>query len=119
MKISVLGCGYLGSVHAACMAKLGHDVIGYDVDSAKVEALSEGMAPFYEPGLNDLLTETLATGRLRFTDDAAQLKSATVHFVCVGTPQKRGENAADLSYVEAAVDTLLSALKPGDVIAGK
>jgi UDPglucose 6-dehydrogenase len=119
MKISVLGCGYLGSVHAACMAQLGHDVVGYDTDSAKVAALREAKAPFYEPGLNDLLREALDSGRLRFTDDPSELATATVHFICVGTPQKRGENAADLSYVEAAMDTLVAFLEPGDVVAGK
>jgi UDPglucose 6-dehydrogenase len=115
----VIGCGYLGAVHAACMSSLGHDVVGLDVDQAKVDGLSSAKAPFYEPGLNDLLTETLATGRLAFTTDPAAVADCTVHFVCVGTPQKHGENAADLTYVNAAVDTLLPYLKPGDVIAGK
>ena len=67
MKISVVGCGYLGAVHAACMAELGHDVLGIDVDDTKVAALSAGRAPFYEPGFEELLTRALGTGRLRFT----------------------------------------------------
>ena len=67
MKISVVGCGYLGAVHAACMAELGHDVLGIDVDETKVAALSAGRAPFYEPGFEELLTRVLGTGRLRFT----------------------------------------------------
>ena len=64
MKISVIGCGYLGAVHAACMSQLGHEVVGLDVDADKVRGLSEAQAPFFEPGLDDLLTEQLATGRL-------------------------------------------------------
>ena len=119
MRISVFGCGYLGAVHAACMAKLGHDVVGIDVVEAQISALAEGRAPFHEPGLPELLEEALATGRLRFSTDAAEAADAEVHFVCVGTPQKRGENAADLRYVQAAVDDLLPHLSPGDVVVGK
>ncbi len=106
MKISVVGCGYLGAVHAASMAQLGHDVVGIDVDLPKVEALQHGKAPFYEPGFDDLLTESLSSGRLAFSADVAAAADAQVHFVCVGTPQKRGEYAADLRYVEAAVESL-------------
>jgi len=119
VRISVIGCGYLGAVHAACMARLGHEVVGLDVDAEKVDALASGRAPFYEPGLDDLLAETLGSGRLTFTDDPKQVADCTLHFICVGTPQKRGENAADLTYVDAAVSTLLPFLKPGDVVAGK
>ncbi len=119
MRISVIGCGYLGSVHAACMARLGHEVVGYDVDAGKVAALGRGSAPFYEPGLDDLLSEQLETGRLRFTDDPAAAAGATVHFVCVGTPQRADGHAADLSYVDAAVESLLPHLRPGDVVVGK
>ncbi|WP_182113091.1 MULTISPECIES: UDP-glucose/GDP-mannose dehydrogenase family protein [unclassified Actinotalea] len=119
MRISVIGCGYLGAVHAACMARLGHDVVGVDVDEAKVAQLAGGEAPFFEPGLPELLTEVTATGRLRFTADVAQVAGARVHFVCVGTPQKRGENAADLRFVDAAIEALLPHLAPGDVVVGK
>ena len=119
MRISVIGCGYLGAVHAAAMAKLGHDVVGLDVDAAKVAALADGRAPFYEPGLPELLTETLATGRLRFTTDPTEVIGAQVHFVCVGTPQQRGEFAADLQYVNAAFEALRPHLSAGDVVAGK
>ena len=97
----------------------GHDVVGIDVIEAQVAALAEGRAPFHEPGLPELLAEALATGRLRFSTDAAEAAGAEVHFVCVGTPQKRGENAADLRYVQAAVDDLLPHLSPGDVVVGK
>src|SRR3954463_15247840 len=119
MRISVIGCGYLGAVHAASMAELGHDVVGIDVDRPKVEALQQARAPFYEPGFEELLGTTLASGRLRFSTDMADAADAVVHFLCVGTPQKRGEYAADLRYVEAAVESLLVALKPGDLVAGK
>jgi len=119
MRVSVIGCGYLGAVHAAAMTQLGHDVVGVDVDKAKVEALAAGRAPFYEPELTELLAETLKTGRLRFTADVAEIAGARVHFVCVGTPQKRGEFAADLGYVDAAFAAALPHLSDGDVIVGK
>jgi UDPglucose 6-dehydrogenase len=119
MKISVIGCGYLGAVHAASMAELGHDVIGIDVDRPKIEALQDAKAPFYEPGFEELLGTSLASGRLRFSTDMADAADALLHFVCVGTPQKRGEYAADLRYVEAAVESLIDALKPGDLVVGK
>jgi UDPglucose 6-dehydrogenase len=101
------------------MAKLGHDVIGVDVDEIKVKELAAGRAPFYEPGLPELLDDVMATGRLRFTTDLAEVAGAGVHFVCVGTPQKRGEFGADLAYVDAAFEGLLAHLRPGDVVAGK
>ncbi|WP_435736694.1 UDP-glucose/GDP-mannose dehydrogenase family protein [Cellulosimicrobium sp. PMB13] len=119
MKISVIGCGYLGAVHAACMAKLGHEVVGVDVDEAKVAALAEGRAPFFEPGLPELLTEVSGTGTLRFTTDMAEVAGSQVHFVCVGTPQRRGEYAADLRYVESAVTGLIPHLREGDLVVGK
>jgi len=119
MRVSVIGCGYLGAVHAAAMTQLGHDVVGVDVDKAKVEALAAGRAPFYEPELTELLTEALRTGRLRFTTDVVEIAGARVHFVCVGTPQKRGEFAADLGYVDAAFAAALPHLAEGDVIVGK
>jgi UDPglucose 6-dehydrogenase len=119
VRVSVIGCGYLGAVHAASMAKLGHDVIGVDVDAVKIAELAAGRAPFYEPGLPELLDEVMATGRLRFTTDMAEVAGATVHFVCVGTPQKRGEFGADLAYVDSAFEELLAHVRPGDVVAGK
>ncbi|TIC88393.1 UDP-glucose/GDP-mannose dehydrogenase family protein [Nocardioides sp. GY 10113] len=119
MQISVFGCGYLGAVHAACMAHLGHEVVGIDVLPEQVALLGQGRAPFHEPGLPELLESSLATGRLSFSIDAASAASATVHFICVGTPQKKNEYAADLRYVRAAVTGLLPFLKPGDVVVGK
>ncbi|MGY2743207.1 UDP-glucose dehydrogenase family protein [Arthrobacter sp. UYCu723] len=119
MRISVIGCGYLGAVHAACMAKLGHDVVGIDLDESKVAQLSRGQAPFYEPVLDELLSELEESGRLRFTHDMSDARGSEVHFICVGTPQKRGENGADLRFVDAAVESLAAQVSPGDVIAGK
>ena len=119
LRISVIGCGYLGAVHAACMSVLGHDVIGIDVDAQKVAALAAADPPFFEPGLPELLADALATGRLRFSTEIADAAGCDVHFVCVGTPQKKGENKADLSYVDAAVNALVDVLRPGDVVVGK
>jgi UDPglucose 6-dehydrogenase len=119
MKISVIGCGYLGAVHAASMAELGHEVVGIDVDVKKVESLAKATAPFYEPGFEELLQRTLSTGRLRFSTDFADATGAQVHFVCVGTPQKRGEYAADLRYVQGATESLIGVLGAGELVVGK
>jgi UDPglucose 6-dehydrogenase len=119
MRISVIGCGYLGAVHAASMAELGHEVVGIDVDEPKIAALNQARAPFFEPGFEELLARTLATGRLRFSTDVSEAAGSQVHFVCVGTPQKRGEYAADLRYVEAAVESLLQVIAPGELVVGK
>ncbi|WP_285245708.1 UDP-glucose/GDP-mannose dehydrogenase family protein [Pseudarthrobacter sp. fls2-241-R2A-127] len=119
MRISVIGCGYLGAVHAACMAKLGHDVVGIDVDERKVLELSSGRAPFFEPGLEALLKEVQATGRLTFTTEMSSARGNAVHFICVGTPQKKGENGADLTYVNSSIDELLPYLSPRDLVVGK
>jgi UDPglucose 6-dehydrogenase len=119
MRISVIGCGYLGAVHAACMAKLGHKVVGIDIDARKIAELSAATAPFYEPGLDALLREVQDTGRLTFTTDMSAAAGSSVHFICVGTPQKKGENGADMSYVDAAVTALLPHLRAGNVVVGK
>lgn len=119
MRISVIGCGYLGAVHAACMAKLGHEVVGIDIDERKIADLSAARAPFFEPGLEDLLREVQETKRLSFSTDMAEAQGSTVHFICVGTPQKQGENAADLTYVDAAITGLIPHLSPGDLVVGK
>ena len=119
MKLSVIGCGYLGAVHAACMTKLGHEVVGIDTDEDKVEALNQGRAPFFEPELEPLLRETLATGRLTFSSDVSAAAGARAHFLCVGTPQAPGEFRADLTYVHAATTSLLPHLQDGDVVVGK
>jgi UDPglucose 6-dehydrogenase len=119
MKISVIGCGYLGAVHASAMAELGHEVIGIDTDAEKIGALSEGRTPFFEPGLPEVLASATASGRLRFSTDIADAAGAEVHFIAVGTPQKKHSYAADLRYVDAAVHGLLPHLSPGDLVVGK
>ncbi len=117
MRISVIGCGYLGAVHAAGMAELGHDVIGIDVDAQKIAALARAEAPFYEPGLPELLRAHRS--RLLFTTDVAAAKDARVHFIAVGTPQRSDSPAADTRFVDAAVDALLPFLRPGQLVVGK
>ena len=117
--ISVIGTGYLGAVHAVCMAHLGHAVIAYDVDETKVTALANGRTPLYEPGLDELLASSLATGRLTFTSNLADVADADVHFICVGTPQAPGENRADLTYVYAAADALGPHLREDALVVGK
>jgi UDPglucose 6-dehydrogenase len=118
LTVGVVGLGYLGAVHAAGMAALGHRVVGYDVDPRKIDALQQARAPFFEPGLEDLLASTQGEN-LVFTHDVTDLKGADVVFVAVGTPQRKGELAADTSYVTAAVESL-SAILPGPaLIVGK
>ncbi|WP_213577753.1 UDP-glucose/GDP-mannose dehydrogenase family protein [Rhodococcus sp. USK13] len=120
MKIAVFGTGYLGATHAACMAELGHDVLGVDVDAAKLAILESGGVPFFEPGLEEVLRRNIAAGRLRFTssyEEAAEF--GDVHFLGVGTPQKKGEFAADLKYVDAVVETLAPLLTRPAIIFGK
>lgn len=118
MRISVIGCGYLGAVHAASMAKLGHEVVAVDVDPTKIERLAAGEAPFFEPGLPEILTEALSSGRIRFTTDMSEVAGSTVHFLAVGTPQGP-TGAADLRYVDAAVAALTPHLSAGEFVVGK
>jgi len=101
------------------MAELGHDVVGVDIDEAKIATLSAGQAPFFEPGLPELLASSIATGRLKFTTDIAAVRGAAVHFVAVGTPQLAGSDAADLRFVDASLAALVPHLTPGDVVVGK
>ena len=119
MKISVIGCGYLGAVHAAAMAELGHEVVGIDVDAARIAQLSAGEPPFFEPGLPEILAAAGATGRLSFSTDIGAAAGCALHFIAVGTPQLRGSYAADLSFVDAAVQDLLPHLAEGDLVVGK
>ncbi|MGD9960783.1 UDP-glucose dehydrogenase family protein [Nocardioides sp.] len=119
-RISVIGTGYLGATHAASMAELGFEVIGVDTDPRKVRLLSGGIAPFAEPGLGALLHKHVSTGLLRFTTDLAEAaRFADVHFICVGTPQSRHGQAADLSAVDASVEALSRSLVQDAVIVGK
>jgi len=119
MRVSVIGCGYLGAVHAAAMAELGHEVVGIEVDPLKAAALARGEAPFFEPGLPELLSAHAASGRLRFSTDMADAEGATLHFIAVGTPQAKGAKAADLSFVESALASLLPHTGVGEVVVGK
>lgn len=114
MKVSVIGCGYLGAVHAVCMAELGHEVVGIDVDAARIDQLSRGEAPFFEKDFPDMLTRHVQSGRLRFTTDYEHVSDARVHFLCVGTPQAADSYAGDLSQVDSSVDSLIPVL-PADV----
>ena len=112
MRCTVFGTGYLGATHAAWMAELGHDVIGVDIDPGKVAKLSGGEVPFYEPGLRKMLRRNIDAGRLRFTTDYAEAAEfADVHFLGVGTPQKKGEYGADLRHVHSVIDTLAPLLR--------
>ena len=110
MKISVIGVGYLGAVHAASMAELGHEVIGLDVDTERIQRLGAGQPPFHEPGFEEILRRGIETGDLRFTTDYADLADVEVHFLGLGTPQRADGMGADLSYLHAAVDSLLEVL---------
>ncbi|WP_290343383.1 UDP-glucose dehydrogenase family protein [Corynebacterium auris] len=118
--MTVIGTGYLGATHAACMAELGHEVLGVDVDESKISRLKAGEVPFYEPGLPEVLERNIAAGRLDFTTDYRRAAEfATVHFVGVGTPQQRGSYAADTRYVEAVIDDLVPLLEGDHLILGK
>ncbi len=120
LRLSVIGTGYLGATHAACMAELGYEVVGLDVDPAKVELLRSGRVPFYEPGLDEVLARNIEAGRLRFTTSFAEVgEFADVHFVCVGTPQAAGAQRADTSQVFGSVESLLPHLRPGALVVGK
>ena len=122
MRLSVIGCGYLGAVHAASMAELGHDVVGVDIDTHKVDLLSDGRAPFFEPELEELLARNVDAGRLTFSENFSAIEGAQVHFISVGTPQSES-GAADMSYVNVAVDSMLPHLgrctAGPEVVAGK
>ena len=119
LKLSVIGTGYLGATHAACMASLGFEVIGFDIEASKIDLLSKGKVPFYEPELEELLSEQIKSGRLTFTNNIADLAEADVHFICVGTPQIKNGNAADLTYVNSALESIAKFVKPGGLVVGK
>ncbi len=118
MRISVIGCGYLGAVHAAALARLGHDVVGVDLDERKVAMRDSGLSPCFEPGLPELLLEGLVSGRLRFSTSIEAARGAAVHSLALGTPQ--GPNGSvDLSHLLTAVADLLLVLREGDLVVGK
>jgi UDPglucose 6-dehydrogenase len=120
VRITVVGCGYLGATHAVGMAELGLDVLGMDVDTGKVAALNEGRAPFFEPGLEPMLRKHVESGRLRFTTSYADVAAfGGAHFVCVSTPQHDGDFAADVSHVDAVIEALGPLLDQPCVVIGK
>ena len=119
-RLTVLGTGYLGMTHAACMASEGFEVLGFDIDAEKVARLNAGDVPIFEPGLEDLIAAGLSSGRLRFTTSYAEAAEVgDVHFVCVGTPQRRDGHGADLSQVEACIDGLAPGLTRPCIVVGK
>ncbi|WP_031514233.1 UDP-glucose dehydrogenase family protein [Streptomyces sp. NRRL F-5123] len=120
MRLTVIGTGYLGATHAACMAELGHEVLGVDVNPDRIAALQAGRVPFYEPGLAELLAKHVASGLLRFTTsyrEAAEF--GDVHFSCVGTPQQAGGQSADLRFVDAVIESLAPHLDRPALVVGK
>ncbi len=119
LKLSVIGTGYLGATHAAAMSSLGFQVVGIDVDEQKITMLREGKVPFFEPDLEELLEAEVETGRLTFATDFSAISDCDVHFVCVGTPQKKDSLAADLTYVDASMKAVASHAKAGSLIVGK
>ena len=120
LPLTVLGAGYLGITHAACMASLGFDVLGVDTDQGRVDRLNAGKLPIYEPGLGELLRAGRAAGRLEFTTSYRQAAAfGNVHFICTGTPQRPGGNHADLSQVHACVATLAPLLGRPCLVVGK
>jgi UDPglucose 6-dehydrogenase len=125
-RITVIGTGYLGAVHAASLASLGYEVLGMDVDAEKIAALAAGRPPFFEPGFDELLSEQVASGRLTFTNSYADVaafggddRANTVHFVCVNTPQRKGEYAADTAYIDSVIDNLAPLLDVPTLVIGK
>ncbi|NUP75150.1 MAG: UDP-glucose/GDP-mannose dehydrogenase family protein [Sinomonas sp.] len=119
MKISVIGCGYLGAVHAATLASMGHEVVGVDTDAEKVGHLARGFAPLFEPCLEELLDAGRRTGRLTFTTEMDLVADCDVHFLCVGTPQSKTSELADLTYLESATRSLAARARAGSVVVGK
>ena len=120
LRLTVIGTGYLGATHAACMAELGFEVLGVDVDKEKIDSLSRGELPIHEPGLPELLRKHTASGRLRFTTSFEEAGAfGDVHFIAVGTPQRAGEHAADMTYVDASVAAIARAATKDSLIVGK
>jgi UDPglucose 6-dehydrogenase len=119
VRISVLGTGYLGATHAACLAACGHSVVGIDTNADRIALLASGRAPFHEPGLDELLSTGVANGQLSFSTDYAEARDCDVHFLCVGTPQAPGRYAADLSALDTAVSTLAPLLSRPCLVVGK
>ena len=119
LKVAVIGTGYVGLTTSIGLASLGHDVVGYDIDPSKVDQLKAGILPIHEPGLDQMLTDVLASGKLRATSKLAEaITDAEFVFTCVPTPQDE-DGSADLSYVIAASSAMKDLLKPGAVVVTK
>ena len=120
MQVAMIGAGYVGLVSGACFADFGHDVVCVDVDPGKIERLNAGVMPIYEPGLANLVAANARAGRLTFTTDlAAGLANAEAVFIAVGTPSRRGDGHADLSYVRAAAHDIAACLSRYTVVVTK
>ncbi|GLB67891.1 UDP-glucose dehydrogenase family protein [Arthrobacter mangrovi] len=120
MRITVIGTGYLGAVHAAGMAEFGHEVLGVDIDPVKIERLSQGQTTIFEPGFPELLRRNIDAGRLSFSTSLEEAAAfGDVHFICVGTPQKPGTNAADMKYIDAVIHGLAPHLHRPCLVVGK
>ncbi|CAM3761565.1 UDP-glucose/GDP-mannose dehydrogenase family protein [Phaeobacter inhibens] len=120
MRIAMIGTGYVGLVSGVCFSDFGHDVVCVDKDAAKIARLQAGEVPIYEPGLEDLMARNVAAGRLSFTDDlAAAVAEAEAVFIAVGTPTRRGDGHADLTYVMAASEEIAAALQGYTVVVTK
>jgi UDPglucose 6-dehydrogenase len=119
-KIVVIGLGYLGATTAVALTKMGNLVIGIDPHQAKIDSLTTGKVPFFEPGLDQGLAEALATGHLSFHSEYPQdAQDADIFLLCVGTPQAEGSKAADLRYLEAAIDQLAPFYGANSIVVGK
>lgn len=119
MRLAVVGAGYLGAVHATAMASLGFDVVAVDINRGRILSLADGQPPFFEPGFQDLLQQTMASGRLRWSTNFDDVVDADVHFLCVGTPQESRSHAADLTYLWNAIQSVIPRMKAGSVLVGK
>lgn len=120
MRIAMIGTGYVGLVSGVCFSDFGHDVICVDKDPAKIEMLNDGKIPIYEPGLEDLMARNVQAGRLSFTGDlAAAVAQADAVFIAVGTPTRRGDGHADLTYVFAAAEEIARAVNGYTIVVTK
>jgi UDPglucose 6-dehydrogenase len=120
MKIAMVGSGYVGLVSGACFADFGHDVVCIDKDTSKIERLRQGVMPIYEPGLDALVETNVKAGRLSFTTDLAEgIRGASAIFIAVGTPSRRGDGHADLSFVHAVAREVGQALENEAVVVTK
>ena len=115
----MLGTGYLGTLQAACLAELGHKVIGVDINQSRIDSLNQGICPIHEPDLPEFLEVHTKSGRLSFTTNIADVADADIHVICVGTPQSKEGESADLSQLWSVVDALSPHIKPGALVMGR